>query len=46
MSYICSTNLTHILDAFLQIPGLDINQADREGNTPLHFAAQAGNDHF
>ncbi|XP_055690655.1 uncharacterized protein LOC129794076 isoform X2 [Lutzomyia longipalpis] len=42
ISYICSTNLTHFLDIFLQLPGIDINKPDNEGNTPLHFAAQAG----
>uniref|UniRef100_A0AAR5PP23 Ankyrin repeat domain-containing protein 33B n=2 Tax=Dendroctonus ponderosae TaxID=77166 RepID=A0AAR5PP23_DENPD len=26
----------------LQVPGLDPNKPDNEGNTPLHFAAQAG----
>lgn len=42
LSYVCSTNLTNILDLFLQLPGIDVNKADNEGNTPLHFAAQAG----
>ncbi|XP_055708315.1 uncharacterized protein LOC129804753 isoform X2 [Phlebotomus papatasi] len=42
ISYICSTNLTHFLDIFLQLPGIDVNKPDNEGNTPLHFAAQAG----
>uniref|UniRef100_A0A1L8DSY6 Putative 26s proteasome regulatory complex subunit psmd10 n=1 Tax=Nyssomyia neivai TaxID=330878 RepID=A0A1L8DSY6_9DIPT len=42
ISYICSTNLVHFLDIFLQLPGIDINKSDNEGNTPLHFAAQAG----
>lgn len=42
LSYICSTNLTHILDIFLKIQGIEINKADKEGNTPLHFAAQSG----
>ncbi|CRL01979.1 CLUMA_CG015369, isoform A [Clunio marinus] len=42
LSYICSTNLTNFLELFLHLPGVDVNKADNEGNTPLHFAAQAG----
>ncbi|XP_052873059.1 uncharacterized protein LOC128278375 [Anopheles cruzii] len=42
ISYICSTNLTNFLELFLQLPGIDVNKQDNEGNTPLHFAAQAG----
>lgn len=42
LSYICSTNLTNFLELFLHLPGIDVNKADNEGNTPLHFAAQAG----
>ncbi|XP_021697234.1 uncharacterized protein LOC5574708 isoform X2 [Aedes aegypti] len=42
ISYICSTNLTNFLELFLQLPGIDVNKPDNEGNTPLHFAAQAG----
>lgn len=42
LSYVCSTNLTPILDVLLQMPGIDVNLADKEGNTPLHFAAQSG----
>lgn len=42
ISYICSTNLINFLELFLQLPGIDVNKPDNEGNTPLHFAAQAG----
>lgn len=42
ISYICSTNLTNFLELFLQLPGIDVNKPDNEGNSPLHFAAQAG----
>jgi ankyrin repeat protein len=31
-----------MLEAILELPGVDINKPDNEGNTPLHFAAQAG----
>ena len=31
------------LEAALSFPGIDPNMSDNEGNTPLHFAAQAGN---
>lgn len=34
--------MTKFLELFLQLPGIDVNRADNEGNTPLHFAAQAG----
>lgn len=42
ISYICSTNLINILDELLRMPDIDVNKPDNEGNTPLHFAAQAG----
>ena len=31
-----------MLEACLSFPGIDANLPDNEGNTPLHFAAQAG----
>ena len=31
-----------MLEALVDTPGLDANRADNEGNSPLHFAAQAG----
>lgn len=31
-----------LLDQILQLTNLDPNKCDNEGNTPLHFAAQAG----
>jgi hypothetical protein len=31
-----------MLEAILELPGVDVNKPDNEGNTPLHFAAQAG----
>lgn len=42
MSYIVSSGLLAMLEAITQLPGVDINKPDNEGNTPLHFAAQAG----
>ncbi|KAG5680455.1 hypothetical protein PVAND_009963 [Polypedilum vanderplanki] len=42
LSYICSTNLTNFLELFLHLPGIDVNKPDNEGNSALHFAAQAG----
>lgn len=43
LSYMCSTNTTHFLEALLQAPGIDINKPDNEFNTPLHYAAECGN---
>jgi ankyrin repeat protein len=31
-----------MLETILELPGVDVNKPDNEGNTPLHFAAQAG----
>ncbi|XP_055325516.1 uncharacterized protein LOC129579452 [Sitodiplosis mosellana] len=42
LSYMCSTNTTHFLEALLQVPGIDINKPDNELNTPLHYAAECG----
>ncbi|XP_075229956.1 uncharacterized protein LOC142329346 isoform X2 [Lycorma delicatula] len=42
VSYIASNGPLSILESIVQLPGLDINKPDNEGNTPLHFAAQAG----
>lgn len=33
-----------LLETMLSFPGSNPNLSDNEGNTPLHFAAQAGND--
>lgn len=42
LSYVASNGSIDLLEFILQLPGLDPNKADNEGNTPLHFAAQAG----
>ena len=34
--------MIEMLDLLEDIPGIDYNIPDNEGNTPLHFAAQAG----
>ncbi|XP_030746861.1 ankyrin repeat domain-containing protein 33B-like [Sitophilus oryzae] len=42
LSYVASNGSFDLLELILQLPGLDPNKPDNEGNTPLHFAAQAG----
>ncbi|XP_072395263.1 uncharacterized protein [Diabrotica undecimpunctata] len=42
LSYIASNGSIDLLEQILHLPGLDPNKPDNEGNTPLHFAAQAG----
>ncbi|KAH0998912.1 hypothetical protein HUJ05_013321 [Dendroctonus ponderosae] len=42
LSYVASNGTIDLLELMLQVPGLDPNKPDNEGNTPLHFAAQAG----
>ena len=34
--------MIEMLELVEDIPGIDYNTPDTEGNTPLHFAAQAG----
>ena len=34
--------MIEMLDLVEDIPGIEYNSPDTEGNTPLHFAAQAG----
>lgn len=46
LSYVASNGSIDLLEFILQLPGLDPNKADNEGNTPLHFAAQAGEFNF
>lgn len=43
LSYLASHGPVSLLEAFLSLEGVDVNKPDNEGNTPLHFAAQAGN---
>ncbi|XP_073976247.1 uncharacterized protein [Rhodnius prolixus] len=41
-SYFSGNGCVELLELLVDVPDLDINLADNEGNTPLHFAAQAG----
>ncbi|XP_071444127.1 uncharacterized protein [Hetaerina americana] len=42
LSYLSSNGSAPMVEALAVLPGVDANQADTEGNTPLHFASQAG----
>ncbi|VEN40551.1 unnamed protein product, partial [Callosobruchus maculatus] len=42
VSYVASNGSIELLEQLLELPGVDPNKPDNEGNTPLHFAAQAG----
>ncbi|XP_063224109.1 uncharacterized protein LOC134531935 [Bacillus rossius redtenbacheri] len=42
VSHAASFGSVAMLEALLRVPGVDVNKPDKEGNTPLHFAAQAG----
>ena len=42
MSHLCGNGIIEMLDLLEDIKGIDYNCPDTEGNTPLHFAAQAG----
>ncbi|VVC32591.1 Ankyrin repeat-containing domain,Ankyrin repeat [Cinara cedri] len=42
LSYIASSGSVEIFDEIFRVPNLDYNKPDNEGNTPLHFASQAG----
>ncbi|XP_071744886.1 uncharacterized protein [Lepeophtheirus salmonis] len=42
VSYVCSNGVIEMLEILEDVPGIDYNIPDKEGNTCLHFAAQAG----
>ncbi|KAK0091856.1 hypothetical protein PV326_002616 [Microctonus aethiopoides] len=42
ISYIAGNGADRMLEIVLSLPGINPNLPDNEGNTPLHFAAQAG----
>lgn len=37
-----SSGSVEIVEEIFRVPDLDCNKPDNEGNTPLHFASQAG----
>jgi ankyrin repeat protein len=41
-SHLSGNGSSELLLLLVKVPELDINKPDNEGNTPLHFAAQAG----
>ena len=44
LSHLCSSGLAPAIDILTDVPEVDVNIPDKEGNTPLIFAAQAGNE--
>ncbi|XP_063591006.1 cortactin-binding protein 2-like [Penaeus indicus] len=42
LSYCCANAYLRVVETLTSMPGIDINKPDTDGNTPLHFAAQAG----
>lgn len=42
LSYLVMKNNVTLLEKLLKASELDVNKSDKEGNTPLHFSAQAG----
>ncbi|XP_068202564.1 platelet binding protein GspB-like isoform X2 [Palaemon carinicauda] len=42
LSYCCANAYLRIVESLTSMPGLDINKPDTDGNTPLHYASQAG----
>ncbi|XP_064597850.1 ankyrin repeat domain-containing protein 33B-like [Liolophura sinensis] len=42
LSHACANGFTPAVEALSEVPEVDVNQADSEGNSPLIFAAQAG----
>lgn len=42
VSYMAGNGAASMLELALSFEGVDSNLPDNEGNTPLHFAAQAG----
>lgn len=42
LSYACANAFQRVVEVLTGLPGSDINKSDTDGNTPLHFASQAG----
>lgn len=42
LCHACASGLLPIVQLLSEVSGVDVNQGDKEGNTPLIFAAQAG----
>ena len=42
LSYVSAAGLVPVIEMLSEVPELDPNIPDKEGNTPLIFAAQAG----
>ena len=42
LSHACSNGLLPVVDFLSDIPDVDVNIPDKEGNPPIIFAAQAG----
>ena len=42
LSHACSSGLTPVVEMLSEIQEVDANIPDKEGNTPIIFAAQAG----
>ena len=43
LAYACFSGCFPIVEVLSEVPGVDVNLADKEGNTPMIFASQAGN---
>jgi ankyrin repeat protein len=42
LCHACTSGILPIVQLLSEIPHVDVNLGDKEGNTPLIFAAQAG----
>lgn len=42
LSHACAGGILPIVDMLSETPEVDVNCPDKEGNTPLIYAAQAG----
>lgn len=42
LAYACFSGCLPIVEVLSEVPGVDVNLSDKEGNTPMIFASQAG----